>query len=357
MTWDPKQPYSPPSLPPSVDLQKPEIFEALMKARTELAELKGYSSALPNPLLLLSPAILKESVASSEIENIHTTLMDALQMELFPEAERNAPNKEVLRYREAILWGFNQLQQIPISTRIIQGVQAQLLPETGGEYRRQQNQITNMVNGEIVYTPPIASEIPTLLGNWETFANRDPEQFDPLLKSAIAHYQFEAIHPFGDGNGRTGRILMVLQLVQDRILNLPILYVSGYIQRNRGEYYRLLRGVTANGEWQPFLQFMLKSFHSQAQETKRFVLKIRELFESYRESIRERLPKAYSGDLIELLFSYPIISPVKLGEKMDIHYTTASRHLKALAAEGFLKNKKSGKYQLFINESLIKILS
>ncbi|HKX13025.1 MAG TPA: Fic/DOC family N-terminal domain-containing protein [bacterium] len=356
MTWDAHQPYTPPPLPPAIDLKNPAFFELLLKARTELAELNGYSSALPNPLLLLSPAILKESVASSEIENIHTTFLDALQNELFPEPERNAPDKEVLRYREAIFWGFEQLQKLPISTRIIQGIEAKLLPDSEGEYRRQQNQIKNIATGEVVYTPPIAGEIPQLLSNWENFANQDPEAIDPVLKSAIAHYQFEAVHPFADGNGRTGRILVVLQLVQDKVLKLPILYVSGYIQKNRTEYYRLLRRITSHQDWVPYLQFMLKGFHAQALETKAFVLNIRDLFESFREKIKNALPKIYSGDLIELLFSFPVISPVKLGEKMDIHYTTASRHLKALAEKGYLKNVKLGKYQLFINEALVQIL-
>ncbi len=356
MAFDPTYPFELPSLPPSIHFKDPVFFDLLLKARTELAELNGSSIALPNPMLLLSPAIVKESLASSEIENIHTTLVEALQNQLLPESEQRGPDKEVLRYREALLWGFKSLKQIPISTRIVLGIHRQLLA-AGGEYRKQQNKIENVASKEALYTPPIAANIGTLIGNWENFVNQSEETIDPLIKCAIAHYQFEAIHPFTDGNGRTGRILMVLQLAQDNILRLPILYISGFINKNRSEYYRLLRGITTQSDWTAFILFMLKAFYSQAKETKTMFLKIMDLYHVFLEEIKKQHPKIYSADLIQQLFSFPVLTPVRLGSNLDIHYTTASRYLYALTQSGHLKNTKFGKYHFFANHRLISILS
>lgn len=356
MSFSATSPFDLPPLPPRVDFKNPIFFDKLLKARTKLAELNGYGLALPNPMLLLSPAILKESLASSEIENIHTTLIEALQNQLFPESERKTPDKEVLRYREAILWGHQELSEIPICTRLIQGIQKKLIPSGEGQYRRQQNQISNTVTKEVLYTPPIASKIPALLSNWEKFVNQEAEKLDPLIQSAVAHYQFEAIHPFNDGNGRTGRILMVLQLIQDKILHLPVLYVSGYINKNRSEYYRLLNAVTRAKEWNGFILFILDAFYFQANETIKLLLAIRNLYEKFKTEIQKKLPKIYSMDLVEKIFSFPVLTPVKLGEKLNIHYTTASRYLKILSQIGYLKSSRIGKHHFFMNEDLLKVL-
>jgi len=307
-------------------------------------------------MLLLSPAIVKESLASSEIENIHTTLVEALHNQLLPESEQKGPDKEVLRYREALLWGFKHLHQFPISTRIILGIHSQLIP-SGGEYRKQQNRIANVTSKEVLYTPPIANHIGQLAGNWENFVNQPADVIDPLIKCAIAHYQFEAIHPFTDGNGRTGRILMVLQLAQDNILRLPILYISGFINKNRAEYYRSLRGITTQSDWNAFILFMLRAFYSQAKETKEMFLKIMNLYQEFLEEIKKQHPKIYSADLVQQFFSFPVLTPVRLGTNLDIHYTTASRYLSTLTTSGHLKSAKVGKYHFFANHRLIKILS
>lgn len=356
MSFDPSQAFDLPSLPPHFDWADPSLFDILLKARTELAELNGSIMALPNPMLLLSPTIVKESLASSEIENIHTTLEEALQNQLFPESERRTSDKEVLRYREALLWGYSELSNLPISTRLILGIHQQLL-SAGGEFRKQQNQIANTVTKEIIYTPPIATNIPKLMGNWENFVNDDIQKIDPLIRTAIAHYQFEAIHPFTDGNGRTGRILMVLSLVQDQLLHLPVLYISGFINKNRAEYYRLLRAVTTHEDWISFIKFFLHAFHQQAVETKKMLFGVFRLYQKFLDQIKKSHPKIYSADLVQQLFSYPILTPVSLGQKLDIHYTTASRHLYTLAEGGYLKSSKVGKYHFFINHQLMDILS
>lgn len=231
MSFSAIHPFDLPFLPPFADFNGPDTIKILLKARTELGELKGYSSALPNPMLLLSPAVIKESVISSRIENINTTVENVLQMQLFPEAEQRKPEKEVLHYREALLWGFEQLSKLPLSTRIVVGVQKRLLPESAGGYRRVQNSIQDVAAGKVIYIPPPAQKIPELMGNWEKFIHAE-DDIDPLIKCVMAHYQFEAIHPFTDGNGRTGRILMVLYLVEQGFLTIPLLYVSGYINKN-----------------------------------------------------------------------------------------------------------------------------
>jgi len=356
MSFNPTYPFNLPLLPPEIDFKSKEFLELLIKARTELGELKGYSFSMPNPMLLISPAIIKESIASSNIENINTTIIDVLQNQLFPEIEQKQPDKEVLRYRDAAIWGYENLKSIALSSRLITGIQKKLIPSSHGEYRKQQNKIENSVTKEILYTPPVASHIPKLISNWENFVNYRPDNIDPLIASAIAHYQFEAIHPFNDGNGRTGRILMILQLIQDEILSLPTLYISGYINKNRNNYYKLLRSVTIKEDWNSFILFILNGFYLQAKETKETLFNIMKLFHSLKNEIKEKHKKIYSADLIETLFSYPIITPVKLGKELNIHYTTASRYLSGLQKTGFLKESIVGKYHFYINQKLLNIM-
>ena len=356
MKLDPNQPFDLSLLPPDLNFKHDQFVDVMLKTRTELGELNGYSYSLPNPLLLLSPAVIKESVASSNIENINTTMEEALQAQLFPEAEQQKPDKEVLWYRDAMMWGFQNLKKIPISTRLILGIQKELLPDKSPGYRKTQNHIANSTTGAVIYTPPPANELPRLLNNWEQFVNKNDDGIDPLVKAAIAHYQFEAIHPFTDGNGRTGRILMVLQLIQDKLLSLPILYMSGYINKNRNEYYRLLQAVRTDLDWHSFVLYMLKGFHLQARETKTMLLKIMELLEKTRGHIKENHRKIYSAELVQSLFALPIITPVNLGKKLDVNYRTASRYLAELAKGKVLHESYVGKYHLYANKPLLKLL-
>ncbi|MFA6604314.1 MAG: Fic family protein [Patescibacteria group bacterium] len=355
MSFNPKIPHNLDLLPPTIDLNSPKYGKLLVKARAELAELKGYSVGLPNPLLLLSPAILKESVASSNIENIHTTVAEVLQQQLFPEAERRGADKEVLRYREAIMQGFVELDKLPVSSRLIVDIARMLVPSAGG-YRKTQNFIHNSVTNEIIYTPPPANEMSRLIGNLENFINDKGLDVDPLIKSAVAHYQFEAIHPFGDGNGRTGRILMVLYLVQEHLLHYPILYISGYINKHRPEYYRLLLEVTRAGRWEDFILFMLEGFYQQAKETKDTLFDMTTEFFQYKKETKEKLPNIYSSELVEQLFSHPVTNPAALGKALNVHYVTAGKYLKALATAGYLKESWHGKYHLYTNKRLLDVL-
>lgn len=356
-SFDPNAPFILPFLPPAgINFDSPKFSKILIKARAELAELKGYSEGLPNPLLLLSPAVIKDALASSEIENIVTTMLDVLQNQVIEESEQRPPDKEVLRYREAMLFGFEEMRKgMPISTRLIQGIQKKLLVSYG-DYRKSQNHLHNPRTKEVIYTPPSADKIPQLITNLENFINSPNEDLDPLIKNALAHYQFEAIHPFGDGNGRTGRILMVLYLIQEKLLQYPILFISGYINSNKPEYYTKLLKITREGDWEDFVLFILDAFYYQAKETKNLMFRIKTLYFDYKSDIKLRLPKIYSTELVDKLFAYPVVTPVHLGKELNVHYTTASRYLKSLEKEGFLKGVMMGKYHMFMNNKLIKIL-
>ncbi|MBP9676091.1 MAG: Fic family protein [Anaerolineaceae bacterium] len=356
MSFDPTYPHSLEPLPPATELTNAGFGDLLLKARVALAELKGACLQIPNPLLLTSPAAIRESVASSNIENINTTLAEVLQWQLFPEAEQRQPDKEVLRYREALYWGFDHLKNYPISSRLILGIQQKLIPEGSGVYRREQNQIVNMATRESRYTPPPAQTIPDLISNWQAYVNNKDQALDPLIRAIIAHYQFEAIHPFRDGNGRTGRILMVLQLIQDELLTLPVLYISGYINKHRTEYYRTLLEVTSDNKWDEFIKFMLTGFYEQAGITNRSLMKINNLFYKQKTRIKVDHKKIYSADLIDALFTYPVITPTKLAVVLDKHYTTTSKYLTELSSSGILKEAIVGKYHLYANHELLDIL-
>ncbi len=356
MSFDPSYPHSLAILPPEKTISNTDFGDLLIKARVALAELKGACGQLPNPLLLMAPTVIRESVASSNIENINTTLAEVLQWQLFPESEQRQPDKEVLRYREALLWGYAELNKLPLCSRIITGIQGCLIPNGNGAYRREQNRIINMGTRESLYTPPPAQEIAALISNWEQFVNTEDETIDPLVRAIIAHYQFEAIHPFRDGNGRTGRILLVLQLVQSKVLSMPVLYISGYINRHRSDYYSHLLAVTTNRDWHGFISYMLEGFCDQAYATQKTLVDILELYQNYKEKVRNEYGKIYSAELIDALFTFPILSPTRLAEALGMHYTTTSRYLSQLASAGILSEAVVGKYHLFANFRLMEIL-
>lgn len=326
----------------------------LIKVHTEIGILKGACFGLPNPQLLLSPTVLREALASSEIENIVTTLADVLQAQLFSEAEQTTEDREVLRYNAALSRGLEMLQSVPIGSRLIGGVHDGLIPDERG-YRKTQNALINDRTKEVIYVPPAANEIPGLISDLEKFIH-DDNDIDPILKTIIAHYQFEAIHPFGDGNGRTGRILMVLCLKHYELLDLPVLFISGYINQHKDEYYAAIRGVTENGDWDTFIRYMLEAFKQQAAKSTDLLLKIKSLHETTRRNIRSQLPKIYSRDLVDAIFSQPFITPTRYGERLGLTYQTGSSHLKSLEAKGFMTSFKYGKYLLFANTPLLALL-
>lgn len=355
-----QRPHSLKKLPPKEDFMSNEIYKELLEARIQIAELKGYCLDNPNPLLLLSPSIIKESLASSEIENIHTTLINVFQNFLIPEAERRPADKEVLRYREAVVFGSKELEKkSTIGKNLMLGIESVLMQIDGDRFRTDQNAIVNPTTEEIIFVPPRAEDIESLVKNWEEYVNNasDDIKDDPLIKSAVAHYQFESIHPFNDGNGRTGRILMVLQLVRDGLLTAPILYVSGYINKNKSEYYRLLREVTNKDAWKDYIFFMVRGFKEQAIITKKHLLETKILFKETRTKVQTELPAIYSHELIETIFTTPIITPTALASKIGVHHITAGNYLKKLKEVGIMRSQKYGKYQMYGNVKLINLLN
>lgn len=324
----------------------------LIAVHKQIGILKGACYGLPNPQLLLSPTVLREALASSEIENIITTLADVLQAQLFSEAEQQTADKEVLRYGHALSRGLDMLKEMSIGSRIITEVHDLLIPDEKG-YRRTQNALINDKSKEIIYTPPVAASIPELISDIEKFIHDNPADIDPILLTIITHYQFEAIHPFGDGNGRTGRILMVLLLTYFGLLDLPVLFISGYINNHKSEYYQAIRNVTDNGDWHGYIDYMLNAFKEQAVESTDILLKIKDLHEEVKRKIRTDLPKIYSRDLVDAIFNQPFITPTRYGEMLKVTYQTGSSHLKSLERIGVMQSVKVGKYLFFANVALL----
>jgi len=349
MKFDPQKPFNPPPLPPSVDLDSLPILKMLKDVGREVAELKGYCANVPNPMVLMSMAMTKESVESSKIENIHTTVASVLEAEVDSQSEKRGPDKEVLRYRTAIRWGMDNLAKLSLSTRLILGLHEKLVLNSSG-YRKQQNAIANQITGEKIYIPPVASRLVEHMKAWENFANSEnKENIDPLVRCALCHYQFEVIHPFGDGNGRTGRILLALQLVSEKLLNYPVLYISGYLNRNRSEYYRTLLAVTESQAWEEYILFILEGFKVQAVKTKSKLFQMEQAFKSLEEALRQDHPRMNALDLVNHLFAYPVTSPTLLSREIGVHYQTASKYLQELKEAGILSGERSGKRHFFYN--------
>jgi len=354
MPFNATSPHELPPLPQKSKLATAAFIPHLLAARTSLGELNGLLLQHPNPMFLISTVVTREAVISSRIENINTTVANVLQSSLIQEKEQNPSDKEVLRYRSAIEWGRDNIDNFGISTRFILGLHKKLIPQSRGAYRQQQNSITD--GDKIIYTPPVATSVSSLMGNWENFVNTQDDNVDPLIKCAISHYQFEAIHPFNDGNGRVGRMLMVFYLRQARLLVLPILFISGYLKNNQKEYNRLLGAVTEKGAWNDYILFMLKGFVRQAETSKAILLQILTLFYKFKSDIKKQHRNIYSADLVEHLFRYPVTAPVSMGKDLGIHYITASKYLRKLKKTGFLQDSKDGKYHFYFNHKLLALV-
>jgi Fic family protein len=291
-------------LPPEAELETRTILRACIEARAALAELKQATRLLPNQGMLINTLPLLEARSSSEIENVVTTA-DRLFQHLDAEGSADPATKEALRYREALMDGFRRLEDRPLSTRTAEAVCSRI---KGTEMRVRQvpgTALANAATGEVIYTPPVGEHsIRELLANWERYVHEHGAP-DPLIRMAVAHYQFEAIHPFTDGNGRTGRILNSLFLVHAELLDLPVLYLSRHVLANKSDYYRLLLAVTSEEAWEPWVLFMLEAVTQTSKWTSAKVEAIRMLENATARHVRERLPKIYSRELIDVIFEQP----------------------------------------------------
>lgn len=361
MSFDPRQPYAAlPLLPPATELETRPVLKACVEARAAVAELKAAGGLIPDQGILINSIPLLEAQASSEIENIVTTSDQLFLFDGVNDSEADPATKEALRYRRALWEGFQALRERPLSTntavqvcRAIKGVDMDIRKTPG-------TALQNSRTGEVVYTPPEGEALlREKLANWERWMHGTlpgSEDFDPLVRMAAGHYQFEAIHPFTDGNGRTGRVLNLLHLVEQGLLDIPVLYLSRHLLRQRSDYYAGLLAVSTQQAWEPWLVFMLQGVAQTARWTTDKIAALRDLLNETAERMRRDAPGVYSRELAELIFVRPYCRIAHLVDAGIAKRQTASVYLKQLAAAGILQEHALGREKLFLNVALLELL-
>jgi len=356
MTWDPATPYNAlPELPPTIEIETKQVLKAAIEARAALATLDQAARRMTNPTVLINSIPLLEAQASSEIENIVTTADDLFKFAQDESAATNPATKETLNYRTALFAGIELMQARPLSSTtvvevctIVKGrvMDVRMLPGTD---------IGNPATQAAIYTPPSSeSVIRTKIGNWEKFLHQ-PGNLDPLVAMAVAHYQFEAIHPFEDGNGRTGRIMNILMLMSAGLIDQPILYLSRYIIEKKDDYYRLLLGVTRDSNWEEWVLFVLEGIRKTALSTVAKIDQIQELQDETLAKIREATSAA-NADLLAVLFEQPYCRISNVVERCRVSRPTATNWLNALVRQGVLVDIRAGRERLFINSRFLELL-
>jgi len=357
IAWRPDQPYNDlPLLPPAAELETRTVLKQCIAARAALAELKQAAELIPNQGVLINALPLLEAQASSEIENIVTTTDRLFQFQSANEYADPA-TREALRYSSALLEGFQTLKQYPLNIRTAEQVCTRIKGMDMQVRRVPGTALANQATGEVIYTPPAGEDLlRTKLANWERYLH-EAREIDPLIRMAVGHYQFEAIHPFTDGNGRTGRVLNSLFLIQEDLLTLPILYLSRYIIKNKTEYYRLLLDVTRDQAWEPWIIFLLHGIEDTAHWTTAKIAAIRTLSGFTIDYVKQKAPKIYSRELVDLIFDLPYCRIQNLVEKNIAGRQAASRYLKQLADIGVLEERTIGREKLFIHPKLMYLLT
>lgn len=355
--WRPDRPWNDlPRLPSGARLETTAVLKQCITARAALAELKQAATLLPNPAMLINTLPLLEAQASSGIENIVTTA-DRLFQHVQADAGADPATREALRYRHALLEGFHALETRPLTTRTAEAICTEIKGVEMRVRRVSGTALANHATGEVVYTPPEGERrIRDLLAEWERFLHEE-EAVDPLVRMAAAHYQFEAIHPFTDGNGRTGRVLNTLFLVEQGLLPLPILYLSRYIITSKADYYRLLLGVTREGAWEPWLLYMLRAVEATATWTTAKIGAIRRLAAHTIDHVQRELPRIYRRELVDIIFEQPYCRIANLVDAGIAERQAASRYLKALASVGVLREQSFGREKLFVHPRLMALLT
>ncbi len=358
MAFDPSRPFNDlPNLPPASETETRAILRSCIAARAALAELRVSGNFIPNQAMLINSIPLLEAQASSEIENIVATADRLFRYANDATGRADPATKEALRYRTALHRGFEMLNQRPVSTaiavevcRTIKGVALDVRNTPG-------TALVNDATRQIVYTPPEGEDVlRSKLANWERYIH-ETEEIDPLIRLAVMHYQFEAIHPFADGNGRTGRVLNLLYLVDKGLLDIPVLYLSRHLIRNKALYYRYLLEVTTRQNWEPWILFILEAVKATAEWTTAKIGAIRGLLDETGAAIRQRMPKIYSRELAELIFVHPYCRISDVVAADIAKRQTATVYLKALAAQGVLEQVKAGRENLYINHPLLVLLA
>ncbi len=346
--------YSLTSFPPAQGLETEEVLRALVLAHRYLAELKGIAQTIPNEGLLISTLSLQEAQSSSEIENIITT-QDALYKYQIQPQRADPVSKEVAHYIKGLDLGFQQVRENSLLTlNTILSVQSVLEGNNAGFRKTPGTMLKNLQTGKVVYEPPSPEKIPDLMATLEQFIHGDSE-LDPLVRMALIHHQFESIHPFYDGNGRTGRIINILFLVKEGLLDTPILYLSRYISQTKPTYYRTLQQVRDHYDWEQWILYMLRGVGLTARHTTRLVENIRTLLQQYKLRIRSN-HKFYSQDLINNIFRHPYTKVAFLELDLGVSRATATRYLDALAVDGILHKHKLGRENYYVNHALVDML-
>lgn len=343
--------------PPTEQIESTAVLKKCIKARVALAELKQAAELIPNSAVLVNALPLLEARASSEIENIVTTTDKLFEFVDMADDKADAATKEALRYRSALFEGTKMVRRRMLTTDMaiqicstIKGVELDIRDDSG-------TRLTNRKTGEVIYTPPVGQKLlQSKLKNWADFMHQHDE-IDPLVRMAVQHYQFEAIHPFTDGNGRTGRIINILFLVEQELLDTPILYLSRHIIQNKTEYYRLLSAVTTQQAWTDWIMFVLNGVEETCVWTTDKIKAIRELMQHTSQYVQKSLPKIYSWELVEALFKQPYCRINNLVNAGIAKRQTASVYLKQLCELGVLKEYRSGRETLFVHPKYIELLT
>ncbi|OCR95418.1 addiction module protein [Campylobacter fetus subsp. testudinum] len=352
-----KKEFIPAELPLNLNLDK-HINKLLISASRSLSELNGLIKTIPNQDILINSLILQESKDSSAIENIITT-NDELFLAMIDEKEITQNAKEVMNYEAALKKGYNLLKKdnLLLSKHIIQ-IQKRLEQNNAGFRTQSGTMLKNPATGEIKHIPPQhIDDINRLMINLQNYINEDLDDLDPLIRLAVIHYQFETIHPFYDGNGRTGRILNVLYLVYKGLLELPILYLSAYIIQNKVKYYELLENVSKNSMWNEWIEYILKGIEKTSIATIEIIKDINTSIDEISYILQVKQPKMYSKDFVELLFSYPYTKTEFVINKLNISRQTSSKYLKTCEKLNILKCIKLGNTNFYVNERLFQILN
>lgn len=355
--FDPNRPFNAlPGLPPGLDLETKPILKACVSARAKLAALKEAATLIPNQDVLINSIPLREAKDSSAIENIVTTNDKLFRFANVDANQADIATKETLRYRTALLRGFESLKSgRPLTTKTAIEV-CRAIKDVDLDIRRTPGTNLKNQNGRVIYTPPEGENVlRDKMTDWERFIH-DESDLDPLIKMAIAHYQFEAIHPFPDGNGRTGRVLNILFLIEKGLLDLPILYLSRFINDRRSDYYKLLLEVTAEQAWEPWILYMLNAVDEMATWTRSKIWAIKTLMADSVRYVQTALPKIYKRELVELLFVQPYVRIDDLVQAGLGTRKTASLHLNQLIEAGVLRAEKDGRDKLFINVRFFDLL-
>lgn len=332
------------------------VLKQCIPARAALAELKRAAALIPNPSVLINTLPLLEARASSEIENVVTTTDRLFQ---FRSASKQADpaTKGALRYSQALMEGFGSIARRPLTVRTAEQVCSRIKDREMHIRRVPGTALANDATGRVVYTPPVGeARLRDLLSNWERFLH-EATGLDPLVRMAAAHYQFEAIHPFTDGNGRTGRVLNSLYLIEQGLLTLPILYLSRYIIDHKADYYRLLLAVTRNEAWEEWVLYLVRGVEETAAWTVAKIEAIRALMAATTDHVRSTAPKVYSRELVELVFELPYCRIQNVTAAGIAQRQAASRYLKKLVDAGVLEERTVGREKLFVHPKLLRLLT